>query len=79
VGGAEQRADIMLKWKVDEDTLRPLVLDTLQPRELSYWIASIFAENPLHQQSLLQVGIRWPCEALSLLPESALFTFLLPL
>eukprot|EP00884_Botryococcus_braunii_P005592 jgi/Botrbrau1/15033/Bobra.320_2s0007.2 len=52
--GRVKRVDILSKWGVDEEVLKTQVLTRLKPTELSYWIAAIFQENTLHQQTLLQ-------------------------
>ena len=50
-GAAATRAQL----NEDED-YEPAELWKLGPRDLSFWIASNFRENPQHQQVLLQVG-----------------------
>lgn len=52
--GRVKRVDILSKWGVDEEVLKTQILEGLKPVELSYWIAAIFQENTLHQQTLLQ-------------------------
>ncbi|KAI8110970.1 hypothetical protein M9434_004544 [Picochlorum sp. BPE23] len=39
---------------VDEDVLEPKELQTLGPRDLSFWVASLFAGSPYNQQALLE-------------------------
>lgn len=40
--------------QVDESLLVPSQLDELGPSELSFWIASLFADSPMQQQLLLE-------------------------
>lgn len=40
--------------QVDEALMDPEELTTLGPRELSYWITSLFADSPMQQQLLLE-------------------------
>ena len=36
------------------DVLEPKELQTLGPRDLSFWVASLFAGSPYNQQALLE-------------------------
>lgn len=38
-----------------QDMEEPAALSTYGPRELSFWVASLFAGNPYNQQALLEV------------------------
>jgi Lon protease-like protein len=38
----------------DADALEPKELETLGPRDLSFWVASLFAGSPYNQQALLE-------------------------
>lgn len=53
-------AKLSLKLKDDtaqlENIEEPAALATYGPRELSFWIASLFAGNPYNQQALLEVN-----------------------
>lgn len=39
---------------VEQEILEPKELDSLGPRDLSFWVASLFAGNPYNQQALLE-------------------------
>lgn len=38
----------------DKEVLEPKELETLNPRDLSFWVASLFAGSPYNQQALLE-------------------------
>lgn len=40
--------------EADQEVLEPKELETLNPRDLSFWVASLFAGSPYNQQALLE-------------------------
>ncbi len=46
------------KQTLREEMLSPRNLDDFTPRELSFWVGSLFRESPAQQQALLQVRVR---------------------
>lgn len=40
--------------EADKEVLEPKELETLNPRDLSFWVASLFAGSPYNQQALLE-------------------------
>lgn len=40
--------------EIEEEAMNPPQLDNLNPRETSFWIASLFGGNPYNQQALLE-------------------------